>query len=419
MENSAKAILAYIYKDIREYDEYYLQECRELCAAAEIEVIGEISQQARSIHPDTGFRAGKVEELRSMIKALEADLVLFCSPVPPAVIHRLGELLDLRVMDRTSLILHIFETRARTKEAKLQVEIASLQHSLSTITETNETESHQRGGSVANRGSGEMRSTLVHRQVENRIRQLKKELSVVEKDHRRAQERRQKSVIRRVALVGYTNSGKSSLMNQMLKRNGLAKRQVEEKDMLFATLDTSVRRLRYQSREFLLYDTVGFISRLPHELIESFRTTLSAASEADLLLNVVDASDPAYRQKEEITLETLKHIQADHLPVLTVYNKIDLLDSTDGLFGLTISCLTGEGIDELMAQITKVLYPAEEEMTCFLPYAKIGMLNRSRSVLRVETLEENEDGVYVRICGPMDYLRPYRSYRRNKKEGIQ
>ena len=142
-------------------------------------------------------------------------------------------------------------------------------------------------------------------------------------------------------------------------------------------------------------------------------------TQASVLIQVVDASDPAYRQKEEITLETLKHIQADHLPVLTVYNKIDLLDSADGLFGLPISCLTGEGIDELMAQITKVLYPAEEEMTCFLPYAKIGMLNKSRSVLRIETLEENEDGVYVRICGPMDYLRPYRSYRRNKKEGIQ
>ena len=418
MADRKRVILAFIEYG-RAEDEHYIEECRELCRAAGAEVVGIISQRSRKADPHTGFRSGKVSELITMCQELKADQVIFCSDLPPAVISRLNTMMKPEVLDRTSLILLIFEQRARSRQAKLQVEIASLKHTLSSYESEHEARSHERGGTAMNRGAGEMRSTSVHRHTEARIRDLQKDLKRISDRENEAEDRRKRNIIRRAAIVGYTNAGKSSLLNAVLRHTGIEERRVEEKDMLFATLDTSVRRIRCRSREFLLYDTVGFVSRLPHELVEAFNTTLSAAAQANLLINVTDASDPMYREKKEITLATMQQIGAGDIPVLSVYNKIDLVKEREEYPGIAVSCLTGEGLDTLLEQITEMLYPAEVVMNCHIPYDRIGMLDRGRNTLRITVLDRDETGMYVKISGPRDFVRIFRPWMINEERITQ
>ncbi len=406
-----KAVLAYGYQSRDKHGkDSVIEECLSLCEAAGISVTGVITQQSDHPDPRIFFHSGKVAEIRAAVTGTEAEMVVLAMRMPYASLRRLGEAVEVPVMDRTELILDIFAKRANSRESQLQVEIASLRHRLSSVNESGDRESHARGGSMRNRGAGEIRSVQLRRAYAGRIRELNRQLEKLEKAAGNAEDRRKRSLLRRAALVGYTNSGKSSFLNTVMKMCAHPGNEVLEKDMLFATLDTSVRNVTYGMRHFLLYDTVGFVSDLPHELVESFRSTLSSVRDADLLIEVIDVSDPHLEEKTEICEQTLKQIGADDIPVLRVYNKADLLKGPTEYEPL-VSCVTGEGMEDVLARIADMLYPNEVTFRCFIPYEQGNDLHRAAQMLDITVIEETEEGYLISVSGPERLSGMLRKYR--------
>lgn len=389
-----------------------MQETRELCNACGIEVIGECIQQSNSIDPRTVLRSGKLQELAEMAKQTDADGIIFYNPLSVAQAQRISAAAEgLDVIDRKALILDIFSLRARSAQAKIQTEVARLEYDLPKLLQDNMESDHARGGTFNNRGAGETRSVIIRRCYEARISALKAELKQIEAHQETDQAKRKKSALKSVALVGYTNAGKSSLMNAILKTTDRPDRAVFEKDMLFATLDTSIRNIAYKNRQFLLYDTVGFVSDLPHELIDAFKSTLDAARDADLLLIVEDISDPLKAQKTAITMETLKEIHADSIPVLHVHTKADLAESSDELKGICVSSLTMQGIDALLDEIDRALYPSDVTMLCLVPYAQMALIDRGKKTLNIRILESTEEGIRLQASGTKEHMKIFEPYR--------
>ena len=387
-----------------------LEECRALCEACGIEVVDTIIQRSRSIDPRMAFRAGKVQELTAAVKGLDAELVVFSMDLSAGMISRLTEETGAAVIDRTGLILEIFSQRARSRQAKLQVELAKLNYALSSRTDHSQQEDHARGGSFRSRGAGEGRTAGTLRTSRKRIAVIRRELDDLEHHYRVAENRRGKSALGRCALVGYTNAGKSSLMNAILSLEKGMDRQVYAADQLFATLDSSVRNAGFGTRRFLLYDTVGFVSDLPHTLIEAFKSTLDSARNADLLLNVVDASDPERDEKAQVALDTLAEIGAGGIRVLTVYTKCDLLNEPGPEGGILVSSKTNEGIETLLAQICDTLYPAEVTLLCDLPYEEQPLLHELQKTVKITILNEHENGILLKASGPSARLEPLERY---------
>lgn len=388
-----------------------MAECKELCLACGYEVVDTMIQNLDSMDVRHAFRTGKLEELRNLVSYHDVDLVIFYNALSVKQAQRISEIVECRVIDRTALILDIFTLRARTKQAKLQTEMARLQYDLPRILNSDNDTERERGGSVNNRGSGEMRSAIVSRKYKKRIQELKLELSKIDKRLQQDERRREKTLIKRVALVGYTNAGKSSFMNVLLKKEHNVGTEVYQEDMLFATLDTSVRNIEYKKKNFLLYDTVGFVSDLPHMLVEAFKSTLDAARGADLLIHVIDASDKEWERKEEVTLDTLNEIGAGDIPVLKVFNKVDLVEDVSNLNGLCISCLKEEGIEETLDKTINLLYPREESVLCKIPYDKIYMFDEYRSVMDINILQDEDDGQLINVSGPKEYIHAFDMYR--------
>ena len=410
------AVLAAIrLRTIRSF-ENRMEECRRLCEACGIEIVSEIVQNSRTADPHTAFRSGKVEEISAAVKMLEADCVVVFNQLSVAASARLAEAFGVPVMDRTALILDIFSLRAGSAQAKMQVELARLEYAMpALIRNQDEEESHERGGGTVNRGAGEMRAAGLRRRYQRRINDLKKQLKTIEVQNAHAKKHRNKSGLRRAAIVGYTNAGKSSLMNALLQVTESTAGRVNEKDMLFATLDTSIRRIDYAGRAFYLYDTVGFVSDLPHELVEAFRSTLSAAADADLLIEVVDVSDPEWPVHTEVTEETLKQIGAGEIEILRVFNKADRYEGERDPDALYISCRTGEGIAELARTITERLYPEEIRMYCLVPYDRMAMIADNVS-LDIRVIESFEDGMMTEVCGERVRALPFMKYRIEEEE---
>lgn len=343
-----------------------MEELWNLAEACGMQVTGQITQNMERPHSALYMGKGKLSEVKEFLEQHPVDVVIFDRQLSPSQLRNLEQLLDCAILDRTSLILEIFAVRARTREARLQVESARLQYILPRLTGMHKALSRQGGGSgISNKGAGEKKLELDRRRIEKRMSELRRELEQVSKEREIQRNRRQGSGIPRVALVGYTNAGKSTLMNSMLdKYSRDPSKRVMEKNMLFATLDTTVRRIHTgPQKEFLLSDTVGFIHQLPTGLIKAFRSTLEEAREADLLLHVLDYSDEACRQQREVTEETLKELGAGDIPVIYVYNKADLRIQEDGskmTFPRTqenriyLSAKTGEGIQELVDMIWKL-----------------------------------------------------------------
>lgn len=310
----------------------YMEELRQLAKACYMEVVGTVTQRMEFVHKALYIGPGKVQEVRDAAQALDAQLILFNDTLTPSQIKNLQDELKTPVIDRTTLILNIFEMRARTREARLQVETAKLQYLLPRLVGMHEALTRQGGtsGSMSSRGAGEKKLELDRRHIEHRISELRKELDAISRERETQRKRREQSRIPLVALVGYTNAGKSTIMNHMVERFvGDEEKKVLERDMLFATLDTTIRRINTgNNQDFLLTDTVGFIHKLPHGLVKAFRSTLEEIKGADLLLQVVDVSDPGYLEQMETTKETLRELGAGDIPMLFVYNKADRLTDT-------------------------------------------------------------------------------------------
>ena len=304
-----------------------MEELSSLAKACFMEPVGTITQRMESINKGLYVGTGKVLEIKEAAELLEVSVVIFDDTLTPSQLRNLQKEISKPVLDRTTLILDIFETRARTREAKLQVESAKLKYLLPRLVGMHEALTRQGGtsGSMSSRGAGEKKLELDRRRIEHRISELSGELDEVSRERQVQRKRRQSARIPLVALVGYTNAGKSTIMNAMIDSYGKdEEKKVLEKDMLFATLDTTVRRIcTGNNKDFLLSDTVGFIHKLPHGLVKAFHSTLEEVESADLLLQVVDYSDPHYREQMRTTGQTLTELNAGNIPMITIFNKAD------------------------------------------------------------------------------------------------
>ena len=297
-----------------------MEELKNLAQAACKEVAGIITQRLFTVNRALYIGSGKAVEVKDFAGECGAEEVIFDNALSPSQVRNLTGILELPVLDRTNLILDIFALRAQTREAKLQVEMAKLEYMLPRLVGLHEALSRQGGasGSMSSKGTGEKKLELDRRKIEHRISELKKELELVERSRQTQRKRRKDSQIPQVALVGYTNAGKSTILNRMVEKYGeCPQKTVMEKDMLFATLETSVRSIDVDGRPFLLADTVGFIHKLPHGLVKAFRSTLEEVRNADLLVQVVDFSDENYKQQIEVTQKTLRELEAGDIPQIS------------------------------------------------------------------------------------------------------
>ena len=378
-----------------------------LARAGGIEPVSVTTQKAANPVQATYVGSGKVEEIKEAIEMLEADIVLFDQTLSPMQFRNLGKKFGVEVMDRTGLILRIFAEQARTREARLQVEHAELQYIMPRLAGMWTHFGRQAGssGSRSNRGIGETQLELDRRQIERRMAELEKELRSIARERTTQREKRLRSGMPRVALVGYTNAGKSTLMNHMLElqENTDESKKVLEQDKLFATLDTTVRKIEPKGRmPILLSDTVGFINELPHALIKAFRSTLEEVKYADLLVQVVDYSDPDHRECMRITEETLKEIGAAGLPMLIVYNKADKIDALpfpipavrgDGIY---MAAARDVGVEELYTLIEEKLREGSEVCDFLIPYTEGSILHRLQEDAEVLETDYREDGTFVK-----------------------
>ena len=370
-----------------------MEELEGLTQACDIVVAGTMTQNLDSLNNATYIGTGKVSEVYSLLKTFDADVVIFNDELSPSQIRNLEEELKCSIMDRTALILEIFARRAKTREAKLQVEVAHLQYMLPRLVGLRQSLEQQTGGvGTTNRGSGEKQLELNRRQIQDRITRLRAELDelVVNRETQRRQ--RKKAGLPVVSLVGYTNAGKSTIMNAMLEMTSQPQdKMVFEKDMLFATLETSVRSIVLPDKKvFLLTDTVGFIDRLPHHLVKAFRSTLEEAVEADIIIHVVDSSDKNYVQQMEVTEKTLADIGVTGIPVIYAMNKVDRLDikpqnSRDGV--VCISAKYKTGMDDLISLIRKQLFEDYVHCEMLIPYQNgevVSYLSQNAHIISTE-----------------------------------
>lgn len=395
-----KAYLAGINLDDSNFD-YYMTELANLAQAANMEVVGQSRQNLEHVVAGTYFGLGKINEIKDMAHGLKAEVLVLNDELSPVQIRNLEKMTKLRVIDRTELILEIFSSRARTKQAKLQVQLAQLEYELPRLHPSENNLDQQRGGGFANRGAGESKLELNRRTIGKQITIIKKELSAISGQEEIKAKRRNQTHIPKVALVGYTNAGKSTTMNGLLeefsKEND--EKQVFVKNMLFATLDTSVRRIELSNNfSFILSDTVGFISKLPHNLIESFKATLQEVKDADLLINIVDSSDSNMIQMIRTTQNVLSEIGVKDVPMITAYNKADKTDRNypqiEGS-GILYSATDSESIKLLAQLITKRVFASYRKVNLVVPLADGKALANLHEYAQIILEEYKTDGVHV------------------------
>ena len=382
-----------------------MDEMMSLVKACDMEPVGRIEQNMEYANTSTYIGAGKVKEVYDTVRVLEADIVVFDNGLSPIQLRNLQRELDSPVMDRTTLILEIFSRRARTREAKLQVEVARLQYMLPRLVGLHDALSRQGGasGAMSNKGAGEKKLELDRRRLEQRLTSMKRELENIAGERETQRKKRAESGIPRVALVGYTNAGKSTIMNSLLSAYAdNEEKKVFEEDMLFATLDTTVRRIAPPDRNaFLLSDTVGFISNLPHSLVKAFRSTLEEVKEADLLLQVVDYSDENYMEHVKVTEDTLKELGAERIPMIYVFNKADLCGmgefaTVQGSDKLYMSAKSSNGIEALLTMITGKLSGGYRECELVIPYKRGDIVSYLNENAVVHEMDYRENGVYMK-----------------------
>jgi len=381
-----------------------MDEMVSLVKACNMEPVGRIEQNMESPNTATYIGVGKVREVCEMVRALEADIVVFDNGLSPIQLRNLSRELDCPVMDRTTLILEIFSARAKTREACLQVEVARLQYMLPRLVGLHDALSRQGGasGAMSNKGAGEKKLELDRRKLEQRLTRMQRELEDIAEERKTQRKKRAESGIPRVALVGYTNAGKSTIMNAMLEAYvGDEEKKVYEQDMLFATLDTTIRRIVPSDQNaFLLSDTVGFISNLPHNLVKAFRSTLEEVREADLLIQVIDYSDENYMEQIKVTEDTLKELGAAQIPMIYAFNKADLCGmgafaTVQGDNKLYMSAKSRSGIDTLLMLITGKLAGRYKDCVFMIPYQRGDIVSYLNDHAVVHKTEYRENGIYM------------------------
>ena len=381
-----------------------LNELKELAEAAEYEIVDIVRQKRDRIEASTYLGKGKIEEIGLLARRKNIDLIIFDDELSGIQIRNLEKILEMRIIDRTTLILNIFAQRAISKEGKLQVELAKLRYQLPRLIGLGE-ELSRTGAGIGTRGLGETQLELDRRVISKRISDIEKALKQVKKHREVQRSQRKKSAIPTVALVGYTNSGKSTLMNHLMRLNGEPDSRTDSfvKDMLFATLDPFHRKIQLKDKsQFILIDTVGFVSKLPHFLIEAFKSTLEEIEEADLLIYVVDISRKDYEHQLKVTKEVVKELDGGETPYIVAENKTDKLSPDElmkkyssGEDYVDISALTGAGIDKLVEKIEKKLFKNEVKATLLIPFSEGGSASYILEKTRVSRQKYVENGLLV------------------------
>ncbi len=379
-----------------------LAELAELVKTAGASVAGTLIQKRELIHPGTYVGTGKVAEIAELLEHTGATGIVCDDELSPAQLKNLETMLNTKVMDRTLIILDIFAARATTSEGKIQVELAQLKYRLSRLTGLGRSMSRL-GGGIGTRGPGEKKLEIDRRLINDRIAQLNRELKEVVKHREIARAKRERNAVPVVAIVGYTNAGKSTLLNH------LTDAEVLEEDKLFATLDPTTRMLELEGhQQVLLTDTVGFIRKLPHHLIEAFKSTLEEAKYADYIIHVVDASNPQRDKQMYIVYETLDHLGVKNKKILTLFNKIDIRTDDDPLQDfradhvLQISATENTGLDAVKDVLQEMLREDKIYIERVIPYAQAGVLQLVRNKGELVSEEYVPEGISIRAYVPME-----------------
>ena len=402
-----KAVL--IAVDTGEYDcDISLDELEELAETAGAEVVGRMSQKRDKPDSGTFLGSGRLEELGDFCKNNEVDLVIADSELAPAQLRNIEKATDVRVIDRTTLILDIFAERARSNEGKLQVELAQLRYSLPRLMGQGAKLSRL-GGGIGTRGPGETKLESDRRHIRRRIKALEDEFDALEKRRSLARARREKDGVETVVIVGYTNAGKSTLMNTLTEAGVLAQ------DKLFATLDPTSRALVLpDGRRVMLIDTVGFIRRLPHHLVEAFKSTLEEAVCAKVILNVCDASDRECAEHLKVTNDLLEELGCSDKPIIPVFNKCDLPQADEAAMRLpgavNISALEGKGLDELLDAVAKALPPTRAKAKLLIPYSDGAAAAALRKDGVITAEDYRADGLYLELTADVSLIDRYQDY---------
>ena len=388
-----------------------LAELAQLAETAGASVVGNVIQKRN--HPDPGLfiGSGKVDEIRLLQQELNANLLIFDDELSPAQQRNLEKAFGVKIIDRTALILDIFAQRAHSHEGKLQVELAQLRYNLPRLGGQGLVLSRL-GGGIGTRGPGETKLEVDRRRIRTRIHEIETQISLLRKHRNLHRERRQAVKLPNIALVGYTNAGKSTLLNYLTAAGVLAE------DKLFATLDPTTRLIKLSSRqEALLTDTVGFIHKLPHQLIAAFRATLEEVVHADLLLHIVDASHPRYQEQSDAVFHVLRELGAESKSILTAFNKIDQIDNefvkerlTRQEGSVAISALTGQGIDNLLAAISTALRQKTIDELLKIPYDCSSILSDLYDTATVQNVDYRDDGIYVTAALSPEQRGRYKTY---------
>ena len=401
-ELEERVILAAVSTSETDMAERSLDELKELADTAGAKTVGRVIQNRESVHPGTYLGKGKLQELREMLYETGATGVICDDELSPAQMNNLEHELECKVMDRTMVILDIFAQRAKTSEGKIQVELAQLKYRAARLVGMRASLSRL-GGGIGTRGPGEKKLEMDRRLIHSRIGQLKEQLEQVQKHRELIRSQRDKSRVKVAAIVGYTNAGKSTLLNTMTQAGVL------EEDQLFATLDPTTRALDLPGKQqILLTDTVGFIRKLPHHLIDAFKSTLEEAKYADLILHVVDASNPQMDEQMYVVYETLQRLEAMDKPVVTAFNKMDRIGESltvrdfkaDRI--VQVSAKTGEGLEALLQAIEEILREQKIYIERVYSYQESGKIQLIRKYGELLEEEYKEDGIHVSAYVPKE-----------------
>lgn len=384
-----------------------MQETMRLMHASDLEMVFRIEQATLNNQPGY-LRKGKLDEVKTAILNLEADGVVCNDALSPSQYRNISEYLDTNVIDRTQLILEIFEKRAKQKESKLQVEVARLNYLLPRVRLNHHSSGREQGGGVKNKGTGEQALALKQRVMLRSLQRAESELELIEKQRLIQRNRRIKKETLTITLVGYTNAGKSTILNWFMEHYSTPDKMVSAHDRLFESLEPSSRLIQIDGYPIVLVDTVGFVSRLPHHLVKAFRSTLELVKEADLILHVLDGSSENIELEREVTLSTLKELECENTPRIEIKNKMDLKQHD----GLSISATKSINMDYLLNEIKKQIRIIRPITELLIPYEDVSILDHIKKMYTIQSIYEETEGYRIQLAYVKQLNKQLKSYER-------